>query len=70
MNGYGNSERKFLDVDDPKSPSLRMVQAKPPKTTIKELSLEEHGATMENMQWKRLKIEDAPTPSEREIRKE
>ncbi|GKG36532.1 hypothetical protein Tco_0444210, partial [Tanacetum coccineum] len=35
--------------------SLENVQSRQ-RTTIKEHSLEEHGATMEKMKWKRLKM--------------
>ncbi|GJX45020.1 hypothetical protein Tco_0261696 [Tanacetum coccineum] len=54
--GYGEKRKKMLlDVVIPNHLIRRMFQSRQ-RTTIKKHLLEEHGATMEKMKWKRLKM--------------
>nr|GEV50469.1 integrase, catalytic region, zinc finger, CCHC-type, peptidase aspartic, catalytic [Tanacetum cinerariifolium] len=50
--GYGKSERKCFRCGDPNH--LIKECLKPPKNNVQRAFIEEHGATMEKMKWKRL----------------
>ncbi|GJR43804.1 hypothetical protein Tco_1311907 [Tanacetum coccineum] len=52
--GYDKSERKYFRCGDPNH-LIGNVQSRQ-RTTIKENLLEEHGAALEKMKWKRLKM--------------